>query len=201
MEFHEKLQTLRKKKGLTQEELAEKLHVSRTAISKWESGRGYPNIDSLKAAAAFFGVTVDTLLSGDELLTIAEDDHKGKQARLLDLVFGLLDLSAAVFFFLPLFGQNTAGSVQAVSLASLTEAGVHLKAAYFIAVISLILCGIAILALQNCGKKLWAEHKHMLSCILGGIGLLLFVLSRQPYAATLLLIYLTVKAILLAKKR
>ena len=47
MEFNEKLQILRKQKGLTQEDLAEKLYVSRTAISKWESGRGYPNIESL----------------------------------------------------------------------------------------------------------------------------------------------------------
>lgn len=48
MEFNEKLQKLRKEQKLTQEELAEKLFVSRTAISKWESGRGYPSIDSLK---------------------------------------------------------------------------------------------------------------------------------------------------------
>ena len=48
MEFHEKLQELRKSRGLTQEELAEALFVSRTAISKWESRRGYPSIDSLK---------------------------------------------------------------------------------------------------------------------------------------------------------
>ena len=48
MEFNEKLQKLRKGKKLTQEELAQDLFVSRTAISKWESGRGYPSIDSLK---------------------------------------------------------------------------------------------------------------------------------------------------------
>ena len=76
MEFNEKLQSLRKSKGLTQEELAEVLYVSRTAISKWESGRGYPNIDSLKAISKFFGVTIDELLSGNELLTIAEEDSK-----------------------------------------------------------------------------------------------------------------------------
>lgn len=67
MEFHEKLQELRKQKNLTQEELSEILFVSRTAISKWESGRGYPSIDSLKAIAEFFGVTIDELLSNREL--------------------------------------------------------------------------------------------------------------------------------------
>ena len=99
MEFHEKLQELRKQKGLTQEELAESLFVSRTAISKWESGRGYPNIDSLKAIAKFFSVTIDELLSGEEVLTLAEENQKQKETHLRDMVFGLLDFSAAIVFF------------------------------------------------------------------------------------------------------
>ena len=65
MEFHEKLQELRKSRRLTQEELAELLYVSRTASSKWESGRGYPSIDSLKAISAYFSVSLDNLLSGE----------------------------------------------------------------------------------------------------------------------------------------
>ena len=97
MEFHEKLQTLRQQKGLTQEELAQALFVSRAAISKWESGRGYPNIDSLKAIARFFSVTVDMLLSGEEVLTIAEETQRQRDGQFQDLVFGLLDLAAAMF--------------------------------------------------------------------------------------------------------
>lgn len=65
MEFCEKLQELRKGRGLTQEELAEMLYVSRTAISKREFGRGYPSIDSLKAISAQFSVSLDNLLSGE----------------------------------------------------------------------------------------------------------------------------------------
>ena len=79
MEFNEKLQELRKQRGLTQEELAELLYVSRTAVSKWESGRGYPNIDSLKAISKCFSVSLDELLSSDAILTIAEEESKEKE--------------------------------------------------------------------------------------------------------------------------
>ena len=79
MNFNEKLQELRKQKNITQEELAEALFVSRTAVSKWESGRGYPNIESLKAISKFFSVTIDELLSGEEVLSIAEEDNKQKE--------------------------------------------------------------------------------------------------------------------------
>ena len=106
MEFNEKLQELRKQKGITQEELAKSLYVSRTAISKWESGRGYPSIESLKVIAGFFSVTVDELLSTDEVLTIAEEDNKRKETHFRDLIYGLLDLSMSMLFFLPLFLTN-----------------------------------------------------------------------------------------------
>lgn len=201
MEFHEKLQKLRKQKGLTQEELAESLCVSRTAISKWESGRGYPNIDSLKEIAKVFSVTIDELLSGEELLTIAEEDHKEKESHFRDLVFGLLDFSIAIFFFLPFFGQKADGMIQGVSLLSLTEIAPYLKILYFAVVIGMTVSGILTLALQNCHHAFWVQNKSKLSFLLNTVGALLFIISLQPYAAVLLFIFLTIKVLLLTKKQ
>ncbi|MBQ6850556.1 MAG: helix-turn-helix transcriptional regulator [Oscillospiraceae bacterium] len=199
MEFNKKLQELRKQKGLTQEELAETLFVSRTAISKWESGRGYPNIDSLKVISKFFGVTIDELLSGDELLTIAEEDTKQNERHFCDLVFGLLDCSIIMFFFLPFFGQKADTIIQGVSLLSLTEIAPYLRTAYFVAVIGIILSGILTLALQNCYQAFWVKNKSKISLALNAIGTLLFIISSQPYAAAFLFIFLAIKVLMLIK--
>ena len=201
MEFHEKLQELRKQKGLTQEELAESLYVSRTAISKWESGRGYPNIDSLKAIAKFFSVTIDELLSGEEVITIAEEDQKQKESILRDMVFGLLDLSAAIVFFVPFFGQKADSYVQAVPLLSLTGVAPYLKATYFAVVIGMIISGILTLVLQNYRGVFWVRNKSMISLALNAAGALLFIISSQPYAAAFLFIFLAIKVIMLIKKQ
>ena len=199
MELNEKLLELRKQKGLTQAELAEILFVSRTAVSKWESGRGYPNIDSLKAIAKFFGVTIDELLSGEELLTIAEEDSRNKENRLRDLVFGSLDCSTAMLFFLPFFGQKAPPVIQAVSLLSITEAKLYLRTAYVAAVAGMAFLGILTLALQTCQNPIWMKNKHKLSWMLNAAGALLFIISSQPYAAALLFLYLAVKALMLIK--
>ena len=201
MEFKEKLQELRKQKGLTQEELAQALYVSRTAISKWESGRGYPNIDSLKAIAKFFAVTTDELLSGDEVLTIAEEDNKQKEKHFRDLVFGLLDCSVAMFFFLPFFGQRADGVIYEVSLLSLTEISPWLKTAYFVVVVGIMIWGILTLALQLCRNLVWERSKSKLSLLFNAAGALLFILSLQPYAATFLFVYLVIKVLILIKRQ
>lgn len=62
MIFSEKLQLLRRSKGLTQENLAEKLDVSRQAVARWESGQAYPDIGNLIAVSKLFHVTVDYLV-------------------------------------------------------------------------------------------------------------------------------------------
>ena len=201
MEFNEKLQELRRQKGLTQEELAEALYVSRAAISKWESGRGYPNIDSLKEISRFFSITIDDLLSGSEVLTIAEEDQKQKNSLLLDLVFGLLDLSVSMFLFLPLFGQREHETVYEVSLLALSNIAPYLMGAYIAIIAGMILWGILTLALQNCNGKFWVNYKRRISFLLGGLGTLLFIVSMQPYAAALLFIFLSIKILIFVKKQ
>ena len=74
MDFGMKLQNLRKGKGLSQEALAEQLNVSRQAVSKWESGAGYPEMDKLILLSNLFGVTIDYLV---------KDNHECNQ--MLDL--------------------------------------------------------------------------------------------------------------------
>lgn len=199
MEFCEKLQALRKQRALTQEELAQLLFVSRTAVSKWESGRGYPNIDSLKAIARCFSVSLDELLSGDAILTIAEEDRKRQERRSRALVFGLLDCSAAVLLFLPFFGERTGEGVQAVSLLAFTPASPWTKPALLAAVIALTLCGLAALALQNADFALWTRHEDHVSLNLSAACVLLFVAALQPYAAVFTFVLLIVKALLLIK--
>ena len=198
MEFNVKLQELRKQKALTQEELAEVLFVSRTAISKWESGRGYPNIESLKAIARFFGVTIDELLSGDELLSIAEDTQQ-REKHFFDLVFGLLDCCIAMFFFLPFFGQKKDTVIEEVSLLSLSEISPWLRTTYFIIVFGIVVSGILTLALQNSHQMFWVKNKSKISLILNFVGALLFIISLQPYAAAFLLIFMAIKVLMLVK--
>ena len=190
MEFHEKLQKLRKQKNLTQEEAAQKLFVSRTAVSKWESGRGYPSIESLKAIARLYGVTVDALLSGDEVVSLAEEEHK----QLRERVFFLADMGAVLLFLLPLFGQMTDGAAQAVTIWQFAGA-MYLRVAYFIIAAGMPVAGLLGLVLQR------RQAAYTLSFAVHAAGVLIFVASRQPYAAVLLLALMAIKVFAQRKAR
>ena len=199
MEFNEKLQELRKNKGLTQEELANDLYVSRTAISKWESGRGYPNIDSLKAISKYFSVSLDNLLSSEEILNVAENDHKIKEQRIQDIVYGVLDCSLIMFMFLPFFGQKVNGVIQEVSLLNLSESEAYVKIPYLIGISIIILFGVLTLVLQGNQNIFWFKNKSRISLGLSTFMAILFIMSMQPYAALFTFIFLVIKALMLIK--
>lgn len=197
----EKLKKLRTDKGLTQDELAEILYVSRTAVSKWESGRGTPNIESLKAISKYFSVTVDDLLSCDELITLAEQEQSQKEMRIKDMIFGLLDCSMVLLLFLPFFAQNKGDIIQEVSLLTLTEIQPYLKILYFAVVICSIISGILNLVLQSRIGAVLGWRKIAVSLILSAVEVALFIVSRQPYAAVFVFVFLIIKALMFIKRR
>ena len=85
MPFKDKLKSLRAKKNITQEQLAEQLHVSRSLIAKWENGRGYPDDETINAMATYFGV--------DKQYFVEDEDRT--KARTMQIV-GFAILSAVV---------------------------------------------------------------------------------------------------------
>ena len=78
MAFGEKLQEVRKQSGMTQETFAEQLHVSRQAVSRWESGRGYPEIEKILYICHRYHTTLDTLFA-DELPPVEAEEAEVEQ--------------------------------------------------------------------------------------------------------------------------
>ena len=199
MEFNEKLQELRKSKGLTQEELAEKLYVSRTAVSKWESGRGYPNIDSLKEISMYFSVSIDELLSSEKLLFIAEKENKTNIKNICDLLFSIIDLFYVFLIVLPLYPDTVNGFVYSVSLLNYTEISEFNKIIYFISFFSLILLGILKLIFTKVKKERFNNILTVASVVLNILIVLLFAITREVYALILVFIFLITKSLLILK--
>ena len=143
MEFNEKLQELRKARGLTQEELAEALFVSRTAISKWESGRGYPSIDSLKQIANYFSISIDELLSGERLITIAENENRTNLKNMGNMLFGVVDIFSFIMIILPLYPNKIDDYIYSVNLFNYTQTAVFNLVIMWSFYLALILIGIS----------------------------------------------------------
>ena len=200
MEFNEKLQELRKGKGLTQEELAEKLFVSRAAVSKWESGRGYPSIDSLKEISRYFSVTIDELICPEEIISAAEEEKQAFAGRTISFISNTLDLLTVLMLFLPVFGNGEA-SPMAVSLFRLT--GVHSWVRIvFLTVIGLsALNGLCGLILVHFNRPVWNKHRLVTGMVLSVLAVAVFIAARQPYAGILSFSLLVIKTFGIIKLR
>lgn len=201
MELGEKLQQLRKSRGMTQEELAEALFVSRTAISKWESGRGYPSIDSLKALSAFFSVSVDDLLSAEKLMDIAEKDTENKVRTVSGRLFGAVDLSAFLLIFLPLYPNPADGYVDSVNLLSFTGISPAIRGVYWALFLALILAGAVKIVLTEVNAE---KGQRAVTAFSMGVGILcvfLLALTKEAYAAVVAFLLLIGKTMLLFPKK
>ena len=198
MEFNEKLQELRKSRSMTQEELAEALFVSRTAISKWESGRGYPNIDSLKEISRFFSVTIDDLICSDEMITVAEIEKREFADKYVSLICNVLDILLAILLFIPAFG-NGSGSSATVSLFGLTGIAPWLKTVFAVIIGITILNGICGAIIANFSKPVWNRHRLVTGVGLSILSVTVFIVTRQPYAGIVCFAFLVIKGFLIVK--
>ena len=197
MEFSEKLQELRKSRSLTQEELAEALFVSRTAISKWESGRGYPSIESLKEISRFFSVTIDDLICSDEMITVAENDKKEFVSKYVSLICNALDILLAILLFIPAFG-NGAASSGTVSLFGLTGISPWVKIVFIVIIGITILNGVCGMIIANFNKPVWNRHRLITGISLSILAVIVFIATRQPYAGIICFSFLIIKGYLIA---
>ena len=83
MSFGENLQLIRKKNQLSQEGLAEMLGVSRQAVSKWELGEGYPEVDKLLLLSKKLNVSLDSLLGGENTRAVSEEGKASAAIRII----------------------------------------------------------------------------------------------------------------------
>lgn len=199
MEFNEKLQELRKNKGLTQEKLAEILYVSRTAVSKWESGRGYPNIDSLKEISKFFEVSIDDLLSGEKLLSIAEKENKSNIRNMCSLLFGTVDLFSFILVVLPLYPNTINGFVYSVSLLNYVQTSSINLFVYWVMFILIFAVGIIRIILAKTKMEKGNKILMELSVALNIFIVIFLALTRAVYAVVIAFLLLIVKGGILLK--
>ena len=199
MEFGEKIQKLRNQNKWTQEQLAEKLYVSRTAVSKWESGKGYPNIDSLKDIAKLFNKTIDELLSSEEIIDIAKRENTSNIKRTNNLIYGLLDIISVLFIFLPLYAQRAENFIYSVSLISTNDISNIIKVSYIVILSILSLIGIAELIMNFVDNKKFQRIVNVISLIVETISILFFAISRQTYLTAIIFIILIIKIVVIIK--
>ena len=84
MSFGHKLKSEREKKGWSQDELAEKIYVSRQSVSKWENNKNYPSIETIINLSDLFDITIDELLRSDDRLkekVIEDGEETEKKAK------------------------------------------------------------------------------------------------------------------------
>ena len=197
MDFGEKLKALRTERGLTQEQLAARLYVSRTAVSKWETGGGSPNLDSLQAVARLFDVSVDDLLSADDLIVLARDERRSTARSSGMLSFGLLDVLAVVFAFIPLYGVDDGSFVRMANLADYgASVGFGVPFAVMAAaVVSLMFVGAVEIVLAAAGSRRAARIVALVGFAVQALAVVLFASTMQPYATTLMFVLLLAKVV------
>lgn len=123
MTLGERIKNYRKAEGLSQEALAEKLRVSRQAITKWENDNGVPDIDNLIVLSRLMGITLDELVLGESRENTSAVDKgiatQRKREKQMYLIITVLFSVAAVIWIFACYRNNVSGNQTAAVLSAL----------------------------------------------------------------------------------
>ncbi len=193
MELNKKIKKIRIDNKLTQEQFAEKMLVSRTAVSKWENGTCYPSIDSLKYMSKTFNISLDNLLSSEEIIYLAKNENQNNIFKYNSLLFSLLDIIRIIFIFLPLYSYKTKDFIYSVSLFNSNNLGITIKIVFMLVFITICVLGIIGLLLN------YKENNSLISkisMIVDTISIFILLFSKQPYVIALMFVLFIIKIIM-----
>lgn len=205
-EFGEKLKILRTKKNMTQEHLAEKLFVSRVTVSKWESGRGLPNIDSLKLLAKTMDVSVDALLCGSEIVCVAEKQIFQTGENFQRFFIALTDILCVLLLVLPIYTDFSSATFRQAVIYNLHTVNAFTKAGHYFFDILIVLFGLTEIAIQNVQKiqsiqrgteKKGFQIQAIFSVLITLAALVWNIITRQMYVGVFLVFMLALKFFIL----
>lgn len=162
--FNDRLKELRIKKGLTQEELAKEIHVSRSAICKWEMGNGIPSEPNIEGLCNFFNVSEEYLLDRKDLKNfIYRANNLRKKATIISLCGMIIPIFLIIFSFVGIFKQlytnpnATANILLYIPLKSIfyfLDAGIILPVILYSATITISFINIIQLVKEELLKKM-----------------------------------------------
>lgn len=189
-----KIKKIRNDNKLTQEQFAEKMLVSRTAVSKWENGTCYPSIDSLKYMSEVFNISLDELMSNEEMLDIVKTEKYSNASKYNGLLFCILDMIRIIFVFLPLYSFKTNNFIYSVSLFKSNDLGVFLKFILMNMFIMFFILGIIELCLnrRKCNNVL-----NKISLLFDIVSIFIILFINQPYLVALMFFVFVVKVVML----
>lgn len=198
MELSEKIQKFRKERGLTQEQFAEQLFVSRTAVSKWETGRGTPSMASLQMIAKLYGVTLDELLCAEEVITIAENENKENISRFASYIDGIFNIAAVIGLVLPLYKVESNNMFYSVPLHRFQG---WLAVFYWMFPVAMIICGVIQIFINKGERERLKKCTEIIGMGLNVCEIFLLILSGQPYSAVVFFALLLIKGTVLLFKK
>lgn len=133
MELHKQIKKYRTELNLSQEQLAEKVYVSRQTISSWENNKSYPDINSLILLSSVFETSIDSLIKGDiEIMKAKINENDAAKIKKYSLFYGIsfVIFALSMFIFVAVMGRNAIFATApflAVSLGIGIKLGILLK--------------------------------------------------------------------------